>query len=100
MKEFHKTTSTLKDNLAQNKFVQNRRSLVHENLKITDQIPKNNLPELKLSKLKIRPGSDPEQEKPKEKNKISTKTGLKYVPFIPKAHKTNTLTSYMHIYLL
>ena len=91
MKEFHKTTSTLKDNLAQNKFVQNRRSLVHENLKITDQIPKNNLPELKLSKLKIRPGSDPEQDKPKEKNKISTKTGLKYVPFIPKAHKTNTL---------
>ena len=91
MKEFHKTTSTLKDNLAQNKFVQNRRSLVHENLKITDQIPKNNLPELKLSKLKIRPGSDPEQDKPKEKNKISTKTGLKYVPFIPKAHKNNTL---------
>ena len=93
MKEFHKTTSALKDNIIQNKFPPNRKSLAHENLKITDQDLKNNLPELKLTKLKIRPGSDPEKDNPKEKdkNKISTKTGLKYVPFIPKIHKNHTL---------
>ena len=93
MKEFHKTTSALKDNLIQSKFPHSRRSLAHENLKIIDQVPKNNLPELKLTKLKIRPGSDPEKDNPKEKdkNKITTKTGLKYVPFIPKIHKNHTL---------
>ena len=43
--------------------------------------------------MKIRPGSDPEKDNPKEKdkNKINTKTGLKYVPFIPKIHKNHTL---------
>jgi len=93
MKEFHKTTSTLKDNLIQSKFPHSRRSLAHENLKIIDQVPKNNLPELKLTKLKIRPGSDPEKDNPKDKdkNKITTKTGLKYVPFVPKMHKNHTL---------
>ena len=91
MKEFHKITSTLKDNLMRNQFPQSRRSLVRENIKITDQIPKNNLPELKLTKLKIRPGSDPEQNQQKEKNKINNKTGLKYVPFIPKVHKNHSL---------
>ena len=93
MKEFHKTTSTLKDNLIQSKFPHSRRSLAHENLKIIDQVPKNNLPELKLTKLKIRPGSDPEKDNPKDKdkNKITTKTGLKYVPFVPKMHKNHSL---------
>ena len=93
MKEFHKTTSALKDNIIQSKFPPNRKSLAHENLKITDQALKNNLPELKLTKMKIRPGSDPEKDNPKEKdkNKINTKTGLKYVPFIPKIHKNHTL---------
>ena len=93
MKEFHKTTSALKDNIIQNKFPQNRKSLAHENLKITEQALKNNLPELKLTKLKIRPGSDPEKDNPKDKdkNKITTKTGLKYVPFVPKMHKNHTL---------
>ena len=90
MKEFHKTTSTLKDNLMQNKFPQSRRSLAHENIKITDQIPKNNLPELKLTKLKIRPGSDPENLQ-KEKTKINNKTCLKYAAFIPKVHKNHAL---------
>ena len=93
MKKFHKTTSALKDNLIQSKFPHSRRSLAHENLKIIDQVPKNNLPELKLTKLKIRPGSDPEKDNPKDKdkNKITTKTGLKYVPFVPKMHKNHTL---------
>ena len=93
MKEFHKTTSALKDNLIQSKFPHSRRSLAHEYLKIIDQVPKNNLPELKLTKLKIRPGSDPEKDNPKDKdkNKITTKTGLKYVPFVPKMHKNHSL---------
>ena len=91
MKEFHKTTSITKENLIPNKYSPSRRSLVHESIKITDQIPKNNLPELKLTKVKIRPGSDPEQEHPKEKNKINIKTGLKYVPNIPKVNKNQPI---------
>ena len=79
-----------KDNFLQDKFPQTRRSSKQESLKIIDLQPKKNLPELKLAKAKIRPGSDPELE-PKEKHKISNKTGLKYVPFIAnmnKNHKT------------
>ena len=91
MKEFHKTTSITKENLIPNKYSPSRRSLVHESIKITDQIPKNNLPELKLTKVKIRPGSDPEQEHPKEKNKINIKTGLKYVTNIPKVNKNQPI---------
>ena len=91
MKEFHKITSITKENLIPNKYSPSRRSLVHESIKITDQIPKNNLPELKLTKVKIRPGSDPEQEHPKEKNKINIKTGLKYVPNIPKVNKNQPI---------
>ena len=91
MKEFHKTSSPLNNNLIQNKFPQNKKSLAHENIKITDQIPKNNLPELKLGKSKMRLSPDPEQNQQKEKNRISTKTGLKFVPFIPKPNKNNSL---------
>ena len=91
MKEFHKTTSITKENLIPNKYSPSRRSLVHESIKITDQIPKNNLPELKLTKVKIRPGSDPEQEHQKEKNKINIKTGLKYVTNIPKVNKNQPI---------
>ena len=91
MKEFHKTTSITKENLIPNKYSPSRRSLVHESIKITDQIPKNNLPELKLTKVKIRPGSDPEQGHQKEKNKINIKTGLKYVTNIPKVNKNQPI---------
>ena len=91
MKEFHKTSSPLNNNLIQNKFTQNKKSLVHENLKITDQIPKNNLPELKLGKSKMRASPDPEQNHQREKNRISTKTGLKFIPFISKQNKNNSL---------
>ena len=91
MKEFHKTSSPLNNNLIQNKFPQNKKSLVHENLKITDQIPKNNLPELKLGKSKMRSSPDPDQNHQREKNRISTKTGLKFIPFISKQNKNNSL---------
>ena len=86
MKEFHKPIPVFKDNFLQDKFPQTRRSSKQESLKIIDQQPKKNLPELKLVKTKIRPGSDPELE-PKEKHKISNKTGLKYVPFIANMNK-------------
>ena len=86
MKEFHKPIPVFKDNFLQDKFPQTRRSSKQESLKIIDQQPKKNLPELKLAKAKIRPGSDPELE-PKEKHKISNKTGLKYVPFIANINK-------------
>ena len=41
----------------------------------------------------IRRSGDPEKDNPKDKdkNKITTKTGLKYVPFVPKMHKNHTL---------
>ena len=86
MKEFHKPMPVFKDNFLQDKFPQTRRSSKQESLKIIDLQPKKNLPELKLAKAKIRPGSDPELE-PKEKHKISNKTGLKYVPFIANMNK-------------
>ena len=86
MKEFHKPIQVFKDNFLQDKFPQTRRSSKQESLKMIDQQPKKNLPELKLTKAKIRPGSDPELE-PKEKHKISNKTGLKYVPFIANMNK-------------
>ena len=86
MKEFHKPIPVFKDNFLQDKFPQTRRSSKQESLKIIDLQPKKNLPELKLAKAKIRPGSDPELE-PKEKHKISNKTGLKYVPFIANMNK-------------
>ena len=86
MKEFQKANQILKDNFISNKYPQSRRPMLHENIKVPNQLPKKNLPELKLSKVKIRPVSDPELEH-KEKNKISNKTGLNYVPFVPKVHK-------------
>ena len=86
MKEFHKQIPILNDNFLTNKFPQTRRSSKQESIKIVDQITKKNLPELKLIKTKIRPGSDPELE-PNEKNKINNKTGLKYVPFISNTGK-------------
>ena len=86
MKEFHKPTPVFKDNFLPDKFPKTRRSSKQESLKIIDQQPKKNLPELKLVKTRIRPGSDPELD-PKEKHKISNKTGLKYVPFIANMNK-------------
>ena len=90
MKEFQKANQILKDNFISNKYPQSRRPMLHENIKVPNQLPKKNLPELKLSKLKIRPVSDPELEH-KEKNKISNKTGLNYVPFVPKVHKNHNI---------
>ena len=80
----------LKDNFFGNKFSQNRKTIIHENIKFLDKAPKKNLPELKLTKLKMRPGSDPDTEY-NTLNKISRKTGLKYVPIIPKIQKNHTL---------
>ena len=80
----------LKDNFINNKYPQNRKTIIHENIKFLDKLPKKNLPELRLTKLKIRPGSDPETEY-NGPNKINTKTGLKYVPLIPKIQKNNSL---------
>ena len=71
MKEFQKANQILKDNFISNKYPQSRRPMLHENIKVPNQLPKKNLPELKLSKLKIRPVSDPELEH-KEKNEIKT----------------------------
>ena len=78
----------LKDNFITNKYPQNRRPIIHENIKVPNPILKKNLPELKLSKLKLRPGSDPDLDY-KDKPKISTKTGLNYIPFVPKVQKNH-----------
>ena len=89
MKEFQKQIPTLKDNFINNKFPKTRRSTKNENIKISEPIQKNNLPELKLTKIKLRPISDPELDQPKEKErlKIKNKTGLKYIPYIPNKNK-------------
>ena len=80
----------LKDNFFNNKFSQNKKTTTHENIKFLDKIPKKNLPELRLTKLKMRPGTNPETEN-NEQNKISRKTGLKYAPLIPKIQKNHAL---------
>jgi protein phosphatase 2C family protein 2/3 len=75
----------LKDNYVNNKFPLKQRNTL-ESVKILDKLPKKNLPELKLTKIKIRPGSDPEVEPNKQnfQNKIGIKTGIKYTPLIPR----------------
>ena len=92
MKEFQNINPVLRDNFFGNKFPQNKRTIINENIKFLEKVPKKNLPELKLTKLalKIRPGSDPETEY-NTLNKISRKTGLKYVPIIPKIQKNHAL---------
>ena len=80
----------LKDNYVNNKFPLKQRNTL-ESVKILDKLPKKNLPELKLTKIKIRPGSDPEVEPNKQnfQNKIGIKTGIKYTPLIPRIQKNH-----------
>ena len=91
MKEFQNINPILKDNYFNNKYSQNRKTIIHENIKFLDKIPKKNLPELRLTKLKMRPTTKPETENNEQNNKISRKTGLKYAPLIPKIQKNHAL---------
>ena len=91
MKEFQNINPILKDNYFNNKYSQNRKTIIHENIKFLDKIPKKNLPELRLTKLKMRPTTNPETENNEQNNKISRKTGLKYAPLIPKIQKNHAL---------
>ena len=80
----------LKDNFFNNKFPQNRKTIANENIKILDKVPKKDLPELMLTNLKMRPGTEPETGN-YNNNIINNKTGLKYYPIIPKIKKNNSL---------
>ena len=75
----------LKDNYINNKYPLKQRNTL-ESVKLLDKLPKKNLPELRLSKIKIRPGSDAEVEPNKQnfQNKLGIKTGIKYSPLIPR----------------
>ena len=90
MKDFQNMNPILKDNFFNNKYPQNRKTIIHENIKFLDKVPKKNLPELRLTKLKIRPISNPETENTGQ-SKISTKTGLKYAPLNPKNQNNHSL---------
>lgn len=79
----------LKDNFINNKFPLNKISM-NENINFSEKIPKKNLPELKLTKLKLRPGAEQESDN-NYQNKINSKTGLKYSPFMQIAQKNHTL---------
>ena len=81
----------LKDNFFNNKYSQNRKTIMYENIKFLDKMPKKNFPELRLTKIKSRPGTNPETEHNDQNNKISRKTGLKYAPLIPKIQKNHAL---------
>ena len=87
MKDFQKQNPILKDNFNSNKFPQNKKT-PQENVKFSEKAPKKNLPELRLTKLKIRPVTNPDQNN--TQNKINTKTGLKYTPLIPKFQKNHS----------
>jgi len=80
MKEFQNMNPILKDNFINNKFPLNKISM-NENINFSEKIPKKNLPELKLTKLKLRPGAEQESDN-NYQNKINSKTGLKYSPFM------------------
>ena len=81
----------LKDNFINNKYSQNRKAIMYENIKFLDKMPKKNFPELRLTKIKSRPGTNPEAEHNDQNNRINRKTGLKYAPLIPKVQKNHSL---------
>ena len=87
MKDFQKQNPILKDNFNSNKYPQNKKT-PQENVKFLDKAVKKNLPELRLTKVKIRPVTNPDQNS--NQNTINTKTGLKYTPLIPKIQKNNS----------
>ena len=91
MKEFQNINPILKDNYFNNKYSKNRKTIMNENIKFLDKMPKKNLPELRLTKLKMRPTTNPETEHNEQNNRISRKTGLKYAPLIPKLQKNHAL---------
>ena len=85
MKEFQNWNPILKDNYFNNKYTQNKRAIIHENMKFLDNVPKKNLPELKLTKIKMRQFNSETEHN--DNNKITIKTGLNYIPLIPKKKK-------------
>ena len=85
MKEFQNLNPILKDNYFNNKYTRSGKTIIYENMKYLDKAPKKDLPELKLAKINMRPGSNSETEQ--SDNKISIKTDLKYIPLIPKKKK-------------
>ena len=85
MKEFQNLNPILKDNYFNNKYTRSGKTIIYENMKYLDKAPKKNLPELKLAKINMRPGSNSETEQ--SDNKISIKTDLRYIPLIPKKKK-------------
>ena len=87
MKDFQKQNQILKDNFNSNKYPQSRKT-PQENVKLLDKAIKKNLPELRLTKVKIRPVTNPDQNS--NQNKINTKTGLKYSPLIPNFQKNHS----------
>ena len=87
MKDFQKQNQILKDNFNSNKYPQSRKT-PQENVKLLDKAIKKNLPELRLTKVKIRPVTNPDQNS--NQNKINTKTGLKYSPLIPNLQKNHS----------
>ena len=91
MKEFQNMNPILKDNFFNNKYSQNRKTIKYENIKFLEKMPKKNFPELKLTKIKTRPVTNPETGQNEQNNKISRKTGLKYAPLIPKIQENHAL---------
>ena len=90
MKEFQTINPVLKDNFINNKYPRNRRTIIHENKKYTDILHRKNLPELRLTKKKVRPGSDPEIEN-KSNNIIKTKMGIKHDQLIPNIQRNHLI---------
>ena len=90
MKEFQKINPAVKDNYVINKYPQDSKSIQYGNKNLFNQIPKKNLPELKFTKMKMRPVSDPEIDHT-GKHLFNTKKGFKYSRLIPKINKNHAL---------
>ena len=91
MKEFQNLNPILKDNFLNHKFQPKKRIFNQENNNSLENKSKKNLPELKLTKLKMRPVSDPETDWYGQRT-IGIKTGLKFRHLIPNSQKNHVLS--------
>ena len=78
-KDLQKINSNIKDNLTNNTKYQGIKKMNNiDNMKIPEKIPKKNLPELKLAKLKTRPDSESDNDyRGKSINNINTQLNSK-----------------------
>ena len=92
-KDLQKINSNIKDNLSNNMKYQGIKKMNNiDNMKIPEKIPKKNLPELKLTKLKTRPDSESDNDyRGKSINNTNTQLNSKNPSNITRKKKSHSL---------